>query len=318
MNDSQLVTNSVSETVSLLEPARDPLTVFIASKANGSRRAYFEALQLLGGILVAAPGKLDDPRMIPWEKLTFAETSALRAKLIERKLSPAYANKILAALRGVLRAAWRLELMGAEQYQRAIDLEPVHGAREAAGRDAQGEELARLFKSCRQDANHVRGLRDAAILSLAYGAGLRRNEIAELTIDQFDSEQRLLRVVGKGNRERYVPIAEWAAENIRGWMRERGDAPGGLICTLDNPAPLTGQSIYTAIVRCVRRAGVSKLTPHDFRRTVATELLDRTNDLVAVQKILGHASPVTTERYLKQIERQKRRAADTLPDPEAR
>lgn len=306
----------------VINPSRDPTTVYLASLSKGSQRAMYEGLCLLGSI-VRGGEPLDDPREIPWERMTFSETAAIRAKLIEREYAPAYSNKLLSALRGVLRSAWRLELMDAETFHRAIDLPPMNGARVPAGRDASAEELKRLFRSCREDRLHLRGMRDAAILSLAYGTGLRRNEIAGVTFDQFSYETRSLVVTGKGNRQRLVPIPSWAAENVQGWVRIRGTDPGALISPLSLDGlrllpirHVEGQSIYAAIRKRVKMAGVKSLTPHDFRRTLATELLDKTKDLVAVQHILGHRSPATTQVYLKGIERQKRAAADVLADPE--
>jgi integrase len=213
--------------------------------------------------------------------------------------------------------------MDAETFHRAIDLPPMNGDRIPAGRDASAEEMRKLFRSCREDKLHLRGMRDAAILSLAYGAGLRRTEIASATLDAFTYETRSLVITGKGNRQRIVPIPAWAAENIQGWIRLRGTDEGALISPLsldatklDGTAHVQGQSIYAAIRKRVKWAGVKSLTPHDFRRTLATELLDRTKDLVAVQHILGHRSPATTQVYLRGIEKQKRAAADVLADPE--
>lgn len=312
---------SVAESEAPAPSSADPVAVYLASLAPGSRRAMYDGLAILGGMIAGLP-KIEDPRLIPWAKLRFSETAALRAKIIERQYSPNYANKILCALRGVLRAAWRLGQMDSESYHRAIDLEPIRGSRVAPGREAEAAELRALFMSCRRDRKHFRGLRDACLLSLAYGAGLRRSEIAGLSLDAYSDERRELRLIGKGNSERLVPLPLWVVENIRAWLRVRGSEPGAMVCEVTQQGEIrslrhvSDQSVYMALRRRVALAGVHKLTPHDFRRSYATEILEATGDLVATQRLLGHASPATTERYLRGVERQKKRAVAALRDPE--
>ena len=136
---------------------------------------------------------------LPWHHLGYQHTQALRAALAAR-YSPATANRHLAALRGVLREAWRLGLMSAEDLQRAIDLPAVRGERLPRGRSLTRGELRALFESCRGGC--PADARDAALMGVLYAAGLRRAEVVALEVSDYDPETGALIVRGKGNKER--------------------------------------------------------------------------------------------------------------------
>jgi len=110
--------------------ARHPVAVYLARLAPGSRRSQRAALESTAGLLTTGQLGIDE---FPWHRLGYQHTQALRAALAER-FSPATANRHLAALRGVLREAWRLGLMSAEDLQRSIDLPAVRGERLPRGR----------------------------------------------------------------------------------------------------------------------------------------------------------------------------------------
>src|SRR5205823_2618502 len=122
--------------------------VYLASLAPGSRRTMRCALDTIAVILT--DGRRD-ARSLDWSCLRFEHVAAVRAALAER-YSPAGANKMLAALRGVLRAAWRLGFMSADDYQRAAEVEAVRGSTLPAGRALSSGELRALFRACAEDA----------------------------------------------------------------------------------------------------------------------------------------------------------------------
>ena len=112
--------------------------------------------------------------------------------------APATVNKALAAVRGVLRAAWRLGLIDTDAYTRAANVRNVKGSRLPAGRSLDHDKLAALFSACASDTSPA-GARDAAAFVLMFGAGLRRAEAAD-----YDAETGAVRVIGKGDKERIV------------------------------------------------------------------------------------------------------------------
>lgn len=145
------------------------------------------------------------------------------------------------------------------------------------------------------------GLRDRAALELMYGAGLRISETIGIDVDDIDARDRLVRVRGKGDRERIVPFGEPAADAVEAWL-VRGRpliAPGGpaLLVNLRG-GRLSRQGMWGVVRRSADAAGLaSGVTPHTLRHSFATHLLDGGADVREVQELLGHASVSTTQVY---------------------
>jgi len=257
----------------------------------------------------------------PWHALQPEHTALLRAKLAEQ-LAAASVNKHIAALRGVLRAAWRLGLLDAEAYQRAADVPPVRGSRLPAGRSVTPGELHALLRACADDHTPA-GARDAAIIALLYSCGLRRAEVVALDLADYDAEAGTLRVRGKGGKERLAHVVNGTADALHDWLAVRGDRPGALFCQIRRGGHLTWRRLTTTGVYVILRdraqqAGVKPLTPHDLRRTFVGDLLDNGADLATVQQLAGHASPTTTARYDRRGDAARRKAVTALHVPYTR
>jgi site-specific recombinase XerD len=289
---------------------------YLAGLAPGSRRTQGRALETLAEL---ATGGRATANTLPWQALTPAHTAALRERLAER-YAPATANRHLAALRGVLREAWRLGLMDAEAYHRARDVKDVRGSRLPAGRSLTAGEVRALFEACARDPNTAAGSRDAAILALLYGCGLRRAEAVYLELADLEHETGTLRVRGKGNRERVAHLVNGARRAVDAWLARRGDAPGALLCPVSKAGcvtvrALTSQAVLLALRTRGQEANVSGFSPHDCRRSFVGDLLDAGADIATVQRLAGHASPATTSRYDRRPEAVKRRAVELLHVP---
>ncbi|MGH2536277.1 MAG: tyrosine-type recombinase/integrase, partial [Candidatus Promineifilaceae bacterium] len=277
----------------------------------GSRRTMRGALDAIAQIL--AGDDAATPVDIPWHRLRFQHAQALRSVLAER-YAHSTANRMLSALRGVLKAAWKLGLMSAEEYQKAASVESVSGETVPAGRALSGGELVALLNTCEP---RPLGIRDAAILSLLYGCGLRRAELVALDVEHYIKEENELIVRGKGNKQRAVPVGN-AAPALNDWLAIRGRENGPLFRGLGNRnrrGRLTDQAVYTMLRKRAKMAGVAKLSPHDFRRTFVGDLLDAGADIVTVQKMAGHADPATTSRYDRRGQRARHKAASLLHVP---
>lgn len=297
----------------------NPALVYLAGLGVGSRRTMAQALDRIAEI---ATGGRVDAQGLPWHTLRFQHTGAIRAALMG-EYSPATVNKMLSALRGVLKTAWRLGLMSAEEQTRAVDLDPVGIARpdQAAGRALTPGELMGLLKVCQKDGTAA-GARDAAILGLLYACGLRRSEVVKLDVSDYDPTTFVLTVrASKRGKTRVVPIENGAKAALQDWLHLRGDAPGPLFVRIlknGEPRPehrLTAQGVYDILNRRGGEAGVDSFTPHDLRRTFAGDLLDAGVDLATVQKMMGHSNPATTASYDRRGERAKRAAASKLHLP---
>jgi integrase/recombinase XerC len=149
------------------------------------------------------------------------------------------------------------------------------------------------------------GLRDAALAELLYGAGLRVSEAVALDVRDYDAVRAEVRVLGKGGKERVVPLPEQARRALDAWLAARR-APGLLSQPLftalrpgrDGPRRLTDRSVRRVLGARARRAGIEdRVHPHRLRHSYATHLLDMGADLREIQELLGHASLSTTEKY---------------------
>jgi integrase/recombinase XerC len=153
------------------------------------------------------------------------------------------------------------------------------------------------------DTRTVLGLRNRAALELLYSSGLRVSELVDLNLTDIHGESGVVRVRGKGGRERIVPVGRSAMQALRDYLNRRieleqsGASPQALFLN-QRGGRLTGRSVARMldryIQRCSQRRGVS---PHSLRHTFATHLLDAGADLRAIQEMLGHRSLTTTQRY---------------------
>jgi integrase/recombinase XerC len=154
------------------------------------------------------------------------------------------------------------------------------------------------------DATGPLGIRDRAILEFLYSSGLRVGELTSLSLHDLDLGEGMVRVMGKGGKERMVPIGSKAIEALKSYLARRGElmekgksAPAYLFLN-HRGGRLTARSVGRMIKRYLLQGGIVKETsPHTFRHSFATHLLDAGADLRGIQELLGHASLSTTQKY---------------------
>lgn len=293
-----------------------PAAVYLAHLAPGSRRTMTGALNTMAGLL---SGDRCDMRTLDWSALRYQHTTALRTILADL-YSPATANKMLAALRGVLQEAWRLGKMTAEEYRRAADVSAVRGSTLPRGRAISKSELSRLFVVCAKDRT-IAGRRDAAILAVLYNCGLRRSELVDLDVSDYDADEAALVVrSGKGQKARMSYTTGISQKALEEWLAGRGLSAGPLFTPVNKSGKVTlrrlsDQAVRKLLLKRGTEAGVSHFSPHDLRRTMIGDLLDAGADISTVQKLAGHSNVTTTTRYDRRGEAAKRRAANLLDIP---
>jgi site-specific recombinase XerD len=144
-------------------------------------------------------------------------------------------------------------------------------------------------------------LRDRAILELLYGSGLRVSEVAGLTLDRVDLERGRVKVIGKGDKEREVPLGDLARDAVAAWLPARGvlgAAEREELFTNRRGRPIGPRDIRRLVGRYAGAAlSGRRVTPHTLRHSFATHLLEGGADIRSVQEMLGHASVATTQRY---------------------
>ena len=164
------------------------------------------------------------------------------------------------------------------------------------------EEINSLIESI--DINKKFGLRDRSIISLMYATGMRVSELINLKLVNLMNEDGFVNVVGKGNKERFVPIGDSALEDLKKYLNtlrsllSRKSNSGGYIYLNYMGNRLSRTTIFKIIKSAVKSVGLSdKVTPHTLRHSFATHLLEGGADLRAVQELLGHSSITTTQIY---------------------
>jgi len=304
---------------------QNPVAVFLSSVALTSRSTYRLDLEGLSRLL-GEP----DPFSFSWHLLRFQHTQAIRTMLTEticnkgKLYAVSTINRKLSVLRGVLKMAWRLGLMSAEDYYRAVDVGCIRGENVSAGRELTSDEITKLINVCVNDPT-MAGVRDAAIISLMVSSGLRRSELIGLKLGDYNRDTGRVIVLGKGRKERTVYLVNEAANAMEDWLWIRGDWEGPIFVPFISSfdlAPLimtnrrmAAQSLYVMLLKRGQEAGVAHFTPHDLRRTFVSNLLAIGVDINTVAKMCGHSLISTTARYDRRSEITKKEAAKLLHVP---
>ena len=154
------------------------------------------------------------------------------------------------------------------------------------------------------DTKNPRGMRDLAMMEVLYATGLRVSELVNLRLTDLNRDMGIVRVMGKGDKERLVPLGETALDAVQRYMESArlelsGGQPADVIFISQKTKPLTRQGFWLIIKRYVVKAGIprERLSPHVLRHAFATHLINHGADLRVVQLLLGHASITTTQIY---------------------
>ncbi len=302
----------------------NPYLVYVGGLDRASQPTMMSAARLVASAL--SNGEITNPAVFPWHRLDYGTVKRLRSMLRESGMAPRTVNKALTLARSIMREAWILDLVPHEQYQKICEIENLESRRLPAGRVVERDEIARLLVAC-HDPEDANGLRDAALISLLVGAGLRENEAVHLTRGDYNADKGTIRVrFGKGHKQReaYLEIAfEAPLRRLFALVSGGVDEPllprlapsGGIMRPL---RAVSTQSVHLALARRAIQAGVTvknaagedapSFTPHDLRRTFITHQLESGTDPLRVARAVGHANPQTTMIYDRRTAESDRRA----------
>lgn len=291
----------------------NPAQLYVASLLTVQSRKT--AIEAMGRILFILNGRDVPWQTFPWHEVHATETTLIRAFLVEH-YGPATSRLTLSILRGILRQCFRLELITADVYQRAIMIDPVRGESAPAGRMLKPEEIRILIEYIDFLGGDF-GAMVAALFAVGLGGGLRREEMAALEATALADDDSVVRLIGKGQKERVQPLPPWAGARVRAWLELRGECVATTMFLRTHGVRIKDKepslwSIWNLIGTTGRDAGVPAFTPHDLRRTFASRMLDR-GDLSLAQKAMAHKSPSTTVRYDR---REDRRVAESVGELE--
>lgn len=304
-----LLPELIGDSVTPVNPAQAYLLSLNSVRSRRTMRSFLNTVaHLLGATSLAD---------CSWGALRRHHVLALVEMLRDAGRAVATVNTYLSALKGVAGEAWMLKLMDVESYQHIRAVRQVRGSALPRGRALSRDEIRALFAVCEAQTGST-GVRDAALLAVILGCGLRRSEAVALSYEDLRPADRALKILGKGNKERlaYVPDGAW--QRLLFWVDQvRGEAPGPLFPRIRRhdvvtECRLTDQAVYHILQVRQRQAGLEKCAPHDLRRTFATAMLDNGEDLITLKDAMGHASVTTTQKYDKRGEEKLRRARDNL------
>jgi integrase/recombinase XerD len=301
----------------------DPVAAYLARLMPNSRPKIRERLRMVARSLT---GGLCNETTLNWSALRYSDTVGHRGDLQGRcgagTMAPATANAALSALRCVLKECWRLGLMPAEDYQRAVDVPRIKGQAAPAGHALTTTELRSLFDICRPHRGVVH-LRDLALFVTLAASGMRRAEaVALMWPRDCDLASGTLTIrYGKGGKRRqaWLDDASWAV--LRDWISVRGSWTGPLFCAVDRgrhivQRGITPDTVREILQRRAEQAGIARCSPHDLRKTFSTTVWKQTGDLESLRRLLGHSKLETTQGYLRDDDQQAaRRAAASVRLP---
>ena len=256
-------------------------------------KSYREDLTALCAYLQEAMGECPRP-----QEVTTLDLRGYVSSLAERGYAKTTISRRLASLRSFFRFGQR------DGWASSNPARPLRNPRK--GRSLphflSAEEMGRLLGA--PPTSDPSGLRDRAILETLYSAGLRVSELAGLNDGDLDLDEGVIRVRGKGRRERMSPLGSYAVAALKAWLAKRR-LKGGAEASQRSPvfvnkfgARLTTRSVARMLEKYLKLTGLDRrTTPHTLRHSFATHLLDRGADIRSVQELLGHRSLVTTQIY---------------------
>lgn len=239
-------------------------------------------------------------------RLSFNKTVVTRYKgfLEDRELAPGTINVRLAAVR---RLAYEAADAGLLSPDLAAGIRRVKGAKQLGirlGNWLTPQEAQSLLRLPVGDT--VRGKRDRAVLGIMLGCGLRRRELAELSVNHLQQRENhwaIVDLVGKGGHIRTVPVPDWVKQAVDDWLTAASVIEGRLFRCVARSGRVWGlgiteKAVWHIVKKYAGALGISKLAPHDLRRSCARFCHAAGGELEQIQFLLGHMSVLTTERYL--------------------
>ena len=299
-----------------LNQVQAPVALYLQRLAPSSRQTMRYVLQDAADRLGVEDVAIDD---FPWHQLQPGHITALVAALREDGYAPNTSSLYVNAIRGVMNQAWQQNLITQDHLLKVRAVKAGGGSRLVKGRNLRRNLIRELMDVCAADPR-PQGLRDAAIIAILYGSGMRKCESVNMDLWQVDVAQRSLQVLGKGNKELIKFAPAWAFEKLEAWLAfRRANLPEGVSddeflfnrirrgnhITRER---ITKHAIYYIAKQRGKQVGVD-IMPHDFRRSFITRVIEE-YDVSIAQKLAHHANIATTVSYDVRDDNERRNVTD--------
>ncbi len=299
-----------------LNAVQAPVALYLQRLAPSSRQTMRYVLQDAADRLGVDDVAIDE---FPWHQLQPGHITALVAALRADGYAPNTSSLYVNAIRGVMNQAWQQSLITQDQLLKIRAVKAAGGSRLSKGRNLRRTLIRELMDVCEADPR-PQGLRDAAIIAILYGSGMRKSESVNMDLRQVNVAERSLQVMGKGNKELIKFAPAWAFEKLEAWLTfRRENLPEGVSdddflfnrirrghhITRDR---ITKHAIYYIAKQRGKQVGVD-IMPHDFRRSFITRVIEE-YDVSIAQKLAHHANIATTVSYDMRNDNERRNATD--------
>lgn len=314
LSTSEPVTPLVN--VSPLNHVQAPVVLYLERLAPSSRQTMRYVLQDAADRLGVEDVTIDE---FPWHQLQPGHITALVAALRADGYAPNTSSLYVNAIRGVMNQAWQQSLITQDHLLKIRAVKAGGGTRLSKGRNLRRTLIRELMDVCAADPR-PQGLRDAAIIAILYGSGMRKSESVNLELSQINVAERSLQVMGKGNKELIKFAPAWAFEKLEAWLAfRRAHLPEGvddddfLFNRIRRGNHITREritkhAIYYIAKQRGKQVGVN-IMPHDFRRSFITRVIEE-YDVSIAQKLAHHANIATTVSYDMRDDNERRNATD--------
>ena len=277
----------------------NPAVMYVASL--GSKVSQLTVAGILNR--VARMSGYNDIYDAEWPKLDRGTVFALLEILIKKGLGANTRNLYLSCIKGVAREAYIARQIGSDAYERIKLIKSSKSYVLPKGRALGIDEIKTLMQVCTCGNTKI-GIRDAAILAVLFGCGPRKAELVSIEVKDIDLVGANIKIVGKGNKERFLEMPSRTAELVAEWLNIRGHGDGKLFVKISRwgtlgDAGLTRIAINQIVEKRITQSGLASATPHDFRRSFITYLLDVDEGIDRISDMVGHSSINTTMRYVR-------------------
>lgn len=313
MNNTELIlkeTGLVGLTRQFHQSNLTPFYNYLLSQTSSSRTNVKYTLQILARLYF---GVHVDAEFAPWHTVTSVTVLALCEQIRDKKLirKAKTANRYLSVTKGIMREVYLAGQISPEEYERIKGIRGRFGSNKTKGRALSEAETRQLLQLVKQDQS-IYGIRDTAIIAIYIACGIRRSELLNLTLKDFNFRKNNFTIIAKGKKEIEVPMPPMVLVYINRWIDYfRGDEPGPLFNPIhkSNEQPMrmpTGElakisprALNNMITRRLVKYDIEHASPHDFRRTFTVRRFNKGENIKTLQNLLGHQSVATTAIYIK-------------------